>query len=146
SSDLAGGNPHIHCARLAIVLDREASLRAVIRVLEAEFQFLFDVAAGTAGARAARRPAAASRLFGLPAAAEEGFEEIGEGMRFAEHLAHLVFGHRAEAALAAGAARSAAAEVDVPAAARLTRVEPAWALTGAGSFVRLPVGAQLVVF
>jgi hypothetical protein len=35
--------------------------------------------------------------------------------------------------LAARTARSAAAEVDVPAAARLTRVQPAWALTGAGS-------------
>src|SRR4029079_2177225 len=85
--------------------------------------------------------AASARL--TAAAAEEGLEEIRERVLAPEHLVHLFLRHRAVAL----AARSAAAEVDVPAAgaaAELTGVEAA-ALRRAVLFVGAPVGAELVV-
>src|SRR6185503_18900196 len=102
---------------------------------------LLDVASGAGRRAAGARPARASpRLVGSRAASEEGLKEIGERVRVSEHLAHLVFGHRAEAA----ALGAAAAVVDVPAAA-LARIESLPA-GGAGLLVLPPVGAELVVF
>src|SRR6185369_17911200 len=80
---------------------------------------------------------AAARLLATePAAAEEGLEEIREGVLAPEHLVHLFLRHRAIAG------RAAAAEVRVP-RARLARIE---SLARAGLFVGTPVGAELVVF
>src|SRR5206468_9607712 len=110
-------------------LDRQAPRRAVVRILETELDFLLHVASGAGTARSTA-PAAACAL--AAGAAKKRLEEVRERLLLAEHLAHLVFGHRAEPA----ALRSASA-------AELTRVEPGTA--GACLFVRPPVGAELVV-
>src|SRR5438309_1424331 len=66
---------HVDGPRVAVVLDREAAHRAVIRVFETELDLLLDVAAlARAAPAAAARPAA--WLFAA-AAAEERVEEIG---------------------------------------------------------------------
>src|SRR5207302_9280672 len=86
---------------MTVVLQREAPRRAVIRILESQLQFVFDVAAHSRrpSARAARAP---SRIGA--AAAEERLKEVGERILVAEHLPHFVFGHSADYILTAGAA------------------------------------------
>src|SRR2546428_161188 len=71
-------------------------------------------------------------------ATEERVEEVGEWIALAEHLAHLLFGHRPEATALA------AAEVDVPFAAAREARSGARARTGL--LVHAPVGAELIVF
>src|SRR5207253_5753934 len=88
-----------------------------------------------APAAAARFPAGA--LLAPHPAAEEGVEEIGEGVGIAEHLAHFFLGHRTEAAA------GRAAEVDVPATAGLS-AEPLTSRRTA-LFVHAPVRPELVV-
>src|SRR5206468_4214489 len=121
-------------ARVAVLLDRQPPGRAVIRILERELDFLLHVAPGARAARPAAPPPRA-----LAGAAKERLEEVGKRVLVAEHLAHLIFGHRPEAAALRAAA---AAEMHVP-AAELRRIEPGAA--GAGLFVSPPVGAELVV-
>src|SRR5262249_30717900 len=129
-------NADVHGARVAVVLDRQPPHRAVIRVLEAELDLLFDVAAvaRSAAACAARAPA---RVVAGRGAAEEGVEEVRERIGIAEHLAHLVLGHRAKSA---GAARrgAAAAEVHVPRAAAERTARTAGCGTRAGLLVHPP--------
>src|SRR6266540_937267 len=134
----AGRNADVDGARVTVVLDRQPAHRAVVRILEAELELLLHVAPGVgapAGATARARP---GFLTG-PAAAEERLKEIGERVRIAEHLAHLVFGHRAETA---ALRRAAAAEMDVPSRARLARIE---SRTRSSLLVHAPVGTELVV-
>src|SRR5262245_64959338 len=115
------------------MLDRQPPHRTVVRVLEAELDLVFDVASG---ARPAGASAAGARFIAAEtAAAEEGLEEVREGVLAPEHLVHLFLRHRAIAGLAA------AAEVRVP-RARLTRIE---SLARAGLLIGTPVGAELVV-
>src|SRR5207249_11737247 len=111
----ARGNTDVHRPGVAILFDRQPPRRAVIRILERELDFLLHVAPGAGAARPAGPPPST-----LAGAAKEGLEEIGKRVLVAEHLAHLVFGHRPEAA----ALRApAAAELHVP-AAELRRIEP----------------------
>src|SRR5439155_24295246 len=125
--------------RMTVVLQREAPRRAVIRILEPQLQFVFDVAAHSRrpSARAARAP---SRIGA--AAAEERLKEVGERVLVAEHLPHFVFGHRAESTLTAGAAP----EIHIP-AAELTRIESGRSAGAALArlLVHPPVRAELVV-
>src|SRR5438552_18161608 len=72
----AGRDPDIHSSRVAVVGNREPTRGAVQRVLEIQFDLLFDVPslAWCAGASAA--PARASLGAGARAAAEKGMEDI----------------------------------------------------------------------
>src|SRR5581483_6247745 len=127
---------------MSVLLQRQPARGAVIRVLQPELELVLHIASGARRRAAAPRAGAPSRLARRTRAAEERLEEIRERVRVAEHLPHLVFGHRAEAA-------AAAARVDVPAAAgELARIEAAEAAgpgRGAGLLVCAPVGAELVV-
>ena len=125
----------INSARVSVVLDGQPPRRALVGVFETELDFLLDVAAGALSAR----PSASSApcAFAGGGAAKEGLEEIRKRVLVAEHLAHFVFGHRAEPA-----ALRTAAEIDVP-TAELTGIETRAA--GAGLFVRAPVRPELVV-
>src|SRR5438552_8833383 len=135
SVDHAGRNADINGARVSVVLDGQPPRRALVRILETELDFLLDV---TAGALSARPPASSAPCaFAGGGAAKEGLEEIRKRVLVAEHLAHFVFGHRAELA-----APRTAAEIDVP-TAELTGIETRAA--GAGLFVRAPVRPELVV-
>src|SRR6185436_13138229 len=131
----AGRNPHVDGALVAIVLDREAACCAVVEILEAEVDLLLDVAAG-AGARARTALAASRSARARTSAAEEGLEEVGERVLAPEHLVHFFLRHRAVAAAAA-----ATAEIDVPAARALARIEA----LARGLLVLPPVRAELVV-
>src|SRR6185369_137110 len=82
-------NPDVHRVRVPVEPHAEAAHRAVIRVFERQLQFLFDVPSG-ARSRAAAAARAAVRLARDATAAEERLEEVGEGVAFTEHLAHLV--------------------------------------------------------
>src|SRR5690242_3871336 len=113
------------------MLERETPGRAVIRVLEGQLDFVFDVASWSRAAAATR--AAACRGFAFAeSAAEERGEEVGEGVLIAEHLLHFFLRHRAEAALPA-------ARVDVPLTCKRVRAARALRL-----FVGAPVRAKLV--
>src|SRR6266699_1647002 len=93
----AGRNPHVDGARLAVVLNGEATRRALVDVLERELELLLEVASG-ACARRPRAAAARARPLLTHAPAEEGLEEIGERLLAPEHLGHFVLRHRAIAA------------------------------------------------
>src|SRR5258708_5913358 len=130
-------NADVHRPRVTVVLDRQATHGAVVGVFESQLDLLLDVASGARCAAAAgAASAAAARRVSSEAAAEERVAEVGEGMLVAEHLAHLVFGHRAEAA-----ALRSATEVHVPAG--LIRIEPA--ALRPGLLVIPPYLAELVV-
>src|SRR5688572_31450077 len=105
----ASRNAHVDGAGLTIVRHGETPHRAVVRIFESQLELVFDVASLARGPRApARAPAGiVSRAAG--GTAEERVEEIGERIAVTEHLAHFLFGHRAEAA-----ALTSAADVDVP--------------------------------
>ena len=128
----ASGDPHVHAACVAFVLDREAARRPVERVLERQFQVLLDVPAplGPCPASLAGRPALGFRR----AASEERMEEIREGILVAEDPPHLVFRHRPGSALAA-------ADVDGPRAVA-EGARPALLLR---LLVLAPVRAEFVV-
>src|SRR5688572_30770052 len=122
------GNPHIDCSGLSVVLDREPSRGSVVRILQRELDFVLHVAT----CALARTPA--RRLSHL--AAEERRKEIGEGVRVAKQLLHLLLRHGAEAT----GARAAATHVGGP----LSR-KRIWAALRLGLLVQPPVGAKLVV-
>src|SRR5262245_5315451 len=126
------------------MLDGEPARRTPIDVFERQLDLLLDVASVTClrRARAAARPPSRPRLAGARSS-EERLEEVGERVVVAEHLVHLFRRHRAVAALAA---RPAAAEMHVPAAAaELTRIEAGAAGTRPRLFVGAPVRAEFVV-
>src|SRR5262249_26645780 len=126
-----GGNPDVDGPCAAIVRDRESPGRALQRVFEIQLDLLLHVSALSRRARprgAAPRP---RLLSAAQATAKERVEEVGEGIRVAEHLAHLFFGHRAKTAAA-----GPAAVVDVPA-----RRRTATGLSRAGLLVHAPVRA-----
>src|SRR5215467_3522258 len=132
------GDPHVQRSCAAVVRDRKASGGAVQGVFERQFDLLLDVSSlprrtgpRTASARAGLLGAAAHP-------AEERVEEIGERIGVAEHLAHLLFRHRAKSAAASRS--GAAAVIDVPAGRRSTA-----GCAGTGLFIHAPVGAELVV-
>src|SRR5262245_54798972 len=85
----ARGDPDVDRARVAVVFDRKAQHLAVVGVLERQLDFLLEIAALARPARGARaRPAAPGVVLAAHRSAEEGLEEIGEGVRVAEHLPH----------------------------------------------------------
>src|SRR5262249_20608156 len=141
----ASRDPHVDSARLTIMLDGKAARRTVVDVFERQLDLLLDIAPVTCllRARAAAAAAAASSRIAGGRAAEERLEEVGERVVVAEHLVHFCRRHRAVAAFAA---RPAAAERRVPAAAsELARIEAGSAGPCAGLLVGAPVRAQLVV-
>ena len=119
----AGRNPHVDRARVAVVLDREAPHRAVIGVLEPSS---ISCSTSRPGCARAPRPRAGPRVrrvaVGAAAPPKNVWKKSENGCCVAEHLVHLFFGHRAEAA---ARRRRPAAEVDVPAAAARRRRRPA---------------------
>src|SRR5262245_4114172 len=137
----SGRNPDVDRTSVAVVLDREPHHLAAVGVLERQLDLLLDIAPLARTALAApTRPAPSGVVLAAHRAAEERLEEIGERVRVSEHLAHFVFGHRAEAALAA--ARPSCAPVEL---ARVESLESG-AAGGAGLLVGAPVRAELVVF
>src|SRR6188474_2532913 len=91
-----GRNADVHGARMAVLFQRQALRRALIRVLERELNFVLDVAPGTLPGAAAASTAAFGRARLGPA--EERREEIGERVGVAEEILHFLRRHRAEAA------------------------------------------------
>src|SRR5262249_34647214 len=131
----SGRNSDVDRTGMAVVLQREAPRRAVIRVFQPELDLVLNVAALSRGtAPAPARPS--SRLL-RTGPAEERVEEFGERIGFTEHLAHFIFGHRPETAA------GLAAEVHVPGATLEARP---LSRPGACLLVHPPVGAKLVVF
>src|SRR4029077_12640712 len=81
----ARGDADIHCAGMPVVFEREPAGGAVIGILERQLDFVLDVAPRALACAPAR--AARGRLpLAKAAAAEEGREEVGEGILVPEHL------------------------------------------------------------
>src|SRR5688572_29502533 len=121
---------------MPVLREGESLRRAVVGVLERQLDLVFDVAARTlAHAATATNSGGSAGTTAAHSAAEERREEIREGIGVAEQLLHLFLSHRAVAA-----APSAAADVDVEAAAE-------WPRAGlrARLLVHAPVGPELVV-
>src|SRR5688572_18615744 len=92
-----GRNADIDRSRVAVVLHRQASSGAVVRLLERQLHFVLHVAAGpltcTSGAGT---PAGARIAESAAAPAEERREEVGERVLVPEDLLHLLLRHRAD--------------------------------------------------
>src|SRR5262245_5403085 len=84
----AGRDPHVDVLHLPVVTEEEPSRRAVIRILERQFDFVLDIAAWalTPSARAGLAPCRTTEV--ATAAAEERGEEVGERIRVAEEILH----------------------------------------------------------
>src|SRR5687767_6668348 len=115
------------------MLHRQPPRGAVVGVFERQLDLMLDVASLTLPRSSPR----GARSF----AAEEGGEEVGEGVRITEHLLHFLLRHRAEAAARTrAAARPTCVDVPLPAGK--------WVgfATCLGLLVGAPIGAELVVF